>query len=137
MSTVPSPPSTPGALLCPRCGSVVREDQAWCLECGFAARTRVHPSPHWRLPLLATALALLALAAGIALALVLLLDNPESTPAAVTVTVPATTPQATVPTTPTTPSVTVPTTTTPTVVTTPTVPTPPPTTSPSGGAGAP
>lgn len=92
MSALLPPPTTPGALLCPRCGNALRDDQAWCLECGLAARTRIHPPPGWRGPIVATLLALALLAAGISLALVALLDEPEPTPAPTTVTVPATTP---------------------------------------------
>jgi hypothetical protein len=131
-------PTTPGALLCPRCGNTLREDQGWCLECGLAARTRVHPPPSWRLPVVLTCVLLALLAAGIAVALVTLLDTPESTPAPATVTVPAatapapTTPAATVPTT-TVPTTTVPATTVPTTPETPTTPT---TTSP-GAATSP
>jgi hypothetical protein len=115
MSAVRPSPPTPGALLCPRCGSALHDDQAWCLECGLAARTRVHPPPSWRLPILATCVALALLVAGIAFALVALLDEPEPTPAPATVTVPAATTPA--PPTPTVPQVTTPT-TTPTVPTT-------------------
>ena len=104
----PAVARTPGALLCPRCGNTLRDDQGWCLECGLAARTRVHPPPSWRVPVVLTCVLLALLAAGIAVALVTLLDTPESTPAPTTVTVPAaTTPR------PTTPSATVPTTTAP------------------------
>jgi hypothetical protein len=131
-------PTTPGALLCPRCGNTLRDDQSWCLECGLAARTRVHPPPGWRMPVALTCVLLALLAAGIAVALVTLLDTPESTPAPATVTVPAATapaptaPAATVPTT-TVPTTTVPTTGVPTTSTTPTTPT---TTSP-GAATSP
>lgn len=137
MSAVHQPPATTGTLLCPRCGNALREDQSWCLECGLAARTRVHPPPSWRLPILLTCALLALLAAGIAVALVTLLDTPESAPAPATVTVPAAAPAATAPaaTTPTTPAPaattpTVPTTSVPTTPATPTVPTTP--TTPSG-----
>lgn len=141
MSAVRPSPTTPGTLLCPRCGNTLRDDQSWCLECGLAARTRVHPPPSWRLPVVLTCVLLALLAAGIAVALVTLLDTPESTPAPATVTVPAatapvpTTPAATVPTT-TIPTTTVPTTTVPTTtVPTTSVPTTPTTpTTPSSGA---
>jgi hypothetical protein len=121
VSAVRPSPTTPGTFLCPRCGNTLRDDQGWCLECGLAARTRVHPPPSWRLPVLLTCIALALLAAGIAVALVTLLDRPESTPAPATVTLPAatapapTTPAATVPTTPAATTPTTPTTTTPTV----------------------
>ena len=132
MSAVHPPPATQGTLLCPRCGTALREDQSWCLECGLAARTRVHPPPSWRLPIVLTCVLLALLAAGIAVALVTLLDTPESTPPPATVTVQATaptTPAAPVPTTPATvPTTSVPTTSVPTTsvpsATTPTKTTP-------------
>lgn len=149
MSALRPSPTTPGALLCPRCGNTLRDDQAWCLECGLAARTRVHPAPNWRLPVIATLLALALLAAGIAFALVALLDEPEPTPAPQTVTAPAaapppaatTPPPAAAPTTPapaaTTPGATTPATTVPDAAT-PGTTTPPattPTPASRGGSG--
>ncbi|HET6447679.1 MAG TPA: hypothetical protein VFG31_01120 [Conexibacter sp.] len=119
MSALHPGPVEPGALLCPRCGSTLRGDQSWCLECGLAARTRIHPPPSWRIPIVLTCVLLALLAAGIAVALVTLLDTPESAPPPATVTVPATastptTPLATVPTpTPTVPPTSVPSATTP------------------------
>jgi hypothetical protein len=113
VTAVGRPPAShsAGTLLCPRCGAPLRDEQSWCLECGLAARTRVHPPPSWRLPIVLTCVLLALLAAGIAVALVTLLDTPESRPAATTVTAPAaaappvTSPPATsVPTVPTTPS---------------------------------
>jgi hypothetical protein len=139
VSAVDRPPAAPGTLLCPRCGSALREDQGWCLECGLAARTRVHPPPSWRWPVAVTGVLLALLAAGIAVALVTLLDTPESTPAPATVTAPA----AAAPPAASTPATNVPTTSTPaaTVPTVPTTTSPPPTTpgsttptTPSGGA---
>ncbi|HXE45509.1 MAG TPA: hypothetical protein VN635_09945 [Conexibacter sp.] len=116
MSAVQPPPTAPGALLCPRCSSTLHADQSWCLECGLATRTRIHPPPSWRLPVLLTCVVLALAAAAIAVGLVALVGNPSSTPApATTVTAPATTPTATTPlqtapaTTPTAPA-TVPTT---------------------------
>ena len=51
---------------CPRCGAYVAEQQDWCLRCGDAARTRLVPTPNWRLPLMlagiVAALALLVIA---------------------------------------------------------------------------
>lgn len=125
MTAVGRPPAASGTLLCPRCGSGLRDDQSWCLECGLAARTRVHPPPSWRVPVALTCVLLALLAAGIAVALVTLLDTPEPTPAPTTVTVPAASPPAaTVPTTA-APTATVPTTTSPATTT-------PGTTTPSG-----
>lgn len=118
MNAVRPSPTTPGTFLCPRCGNTLHDDQGWCLECGLAARTRIHPPPSWRVPVVLTCVALALLAAGIAVTLVTLLDTPESTPAPATVTVPAaTTPPATPTTsTPTTtaPAATAPTTSVPT-----------------------
>lgn len=131
MSVYGPAPVTPGAILCPRCGRALRSEQAWCLECGLAARTRIHPPPNWRLPIAVTLVLLTLLAAGIAVALVALLDTPESTPAPTTVTVPA--PAAPVPTpAPTTPSAVVPQTgtTVPGTATVPGTPTTPSTTAP-------
>lgn len=65
MSTAVEPPGTtaPGPIACPRCGAVLAPEQDWCLRCGAAARTRLVPTPNWRLPLaLAAVLAVLALA---------------------------------------------------------------------------
>jgi hypothetical protein len=93
---------------------VLRAEQGWCLECGLAARTRLHPPPRWRIPIATTLVLLALLAAGISLALVALLDNKQTATPAATVTVPATTPGA-----PTTsaPATTVPQTTTPSTTT--------------------
>lgn len=147
MSAAHPSPTAPGTFLCPRCGNTLHEDQSWCLECGLAARTRIHPPPSWRVPVLLTCIALALLAGGIAVALVTLLDTPESTPPAATVTVPAATtpvapapttvPQATAPTTP-APTTSVPTTAAP-GATAPASTTPPATTpssTQSGGASA-
>ena len=61
-ATAPAPAGT----ACPRCGAHLADDQAWCLNCGDAARTRLVPTPNWRLPLalaaVVAALALLAIA---------------------------------------------------------------------------
>jgi hypothetical protein len=149
VSAVRPSPTTPGTFLCPRCGNTLRDDQGWCLECGLAARTRIHPPPSWRVPVILTCVALALLAAGIAVALVTLLDTPQSTPAPATVTVPAataptTTPPAATATTTIAPQTTVPTTTGP-AATTPGTTTPPTATTthpgtttssaaPSGGA---
>ena len=54
----------PDAIACPRCGRPVGGDQAWCLDCGAAARTRLVPTPGWRAPLAIVAtLGVLAVAA--------------------------------------------------------------------------
>jgi hypothetical protein len=107
---------------CPRCGATVAGDQAWCLECGLAARTRLARTPNWRAPLVAAgAIGLAAMVALVVAFLVLTGDNaPLPTTAAPAATAPAVTTVA--PTTPTEPVATVPTTpgTTPTVPVVPT-----------------
>lgn len=57
----------PIPLRCPRCAADVAPEQDWCLVCGAAARTRLAPTPNWKLPV--TVLATIALLAGLALAL--------------------------------------------------------------------
>jgi uncharacterized paraquat-inducible protein A len=80
-----------GAIACPRCGATVAREQGWCLRCGVAARTRLVPTPNWRLPL-ALAAVLLVLALGVLAAAFVALTNDPGTPAggAATTTAPAT-----------------------------------------------
>jgi uncharacterized OB-fold protein len=48
---------------CPVCGADFEPRQNWCMECGVAARTRLAPTPDWRVPVLAIiAVELLSLA---------------------------------------------------------------------------
>jgi hypothetical protein len=117
-------PEPAAAIRCPRCQSPVAPDQDWCLECGAAARTRLAPTPNWRLPVAALALVAVLAGIGLAVAFVALTDDNTSKPAASTATAPAvaTEPTAAPPpttppsgaTTPTTPAIT---TTTPTATT--------------------
>jgi hypothetical protein len=127
VSATAAPPADGTA--CPRCGAHVAADQDWCLSCGDAARTRLVPTPNWRLPIaiaaIVCALALLAIAISF---LQLTRDDAPVTPtattappaattaappAATTAPPPATT-TATGATTTTTPGATSPATTTPT-----------------------
>lgn len=63
---------------CAHCGSSLRDDQEWCLECG-AARTLIHRPPDWRIAA-AVILAVVGLALlGLAVALVNLSSNADST----------------------------------------------------------
>jgi hypothetical protein len=66
--STPEPPQgrAPAPLRCPRCGADVGPEQDWCLECGAPARTRLAPTPNWRLPV--AAVAVVVLLAGVALA---------------------------------------------------------------------
>jgi hypothetical protein len=69
VSTPEPPPQgrAPAPLRCPRCGATVGPEQDWCLECGAPARTRLAPTPNWRLPV--AVVAVVVLLAGVALAL--------------------------------------------------------------------
>lgn len=87
----------PDAIACPRCGRPVGGDQAWCLECGAAARTRLVPAPGWRAPLaIAAALAVLVLAA-LTWGFVVLTSDDGGSGAGASPTTPATTAPATAP----------------------------------------
>jgi hypothetical protein len=136
------PPETPapaplpeGTIRCARCGTNVPPDADWCLECGLAARTRIAPTPRWKIPVAILGVLVALALAGLAVAFVDLTKDPE--PAAA----PATTAAPTVPPTapPTTPPVVTapPATTTTPPATAPTTPTTTPTTAPEGGAVAP
>jgi hypothetical protein len=104
------PPTEP-LTKCPRCSAPLEPDQDWCLRCGLAARTRLAPTPDWRIPLAAAIVAGLLGAGGLAFAFVeLTSDNgPVVTTTTTTATTPPTTTTATTPTT----TATTPTTTTP------------------------
>ncbi len=54
---------------CAQCGTELGEDQEWCLECG-AARTLIHRSPDWRIPVAIVAAVVLLVLGGVAIALV-------------------------------------------------------------------
>lgn len=86
----------PHAIACPRCGRPVGGDQAWCLECGAAARTRLVPAPGWRAPLaIAAAVALLVLAGLTWGFVVLTSDDTAGEGSPTTAPAPATTPATT------------------------------------------
>jgi hypothetical protein len=99
-ATPPAPPAdatAPGTIRCARCGALVPPDADWCLECGLAARTRVAPTPRWRIPLVAAAVvAALALAA-LAVAFVELTKDPQRPAAAQTTAPPTPAPVVTAP----------------------------------------
>jgi|HubBroStandDraft_2_1064218.scaffolds.fasta_scaffold02906_4 hypothetical protein len=63
ISTTPSVPP-PAGDACPLCGAPLHPEQAWCLNCGAAARTRLAASPSWKGPIGVFA-AVLALALGV------------------------------------------------------------------------
>ncbi len=85
----PASPPDPGRLRCARCNAEVADEQDWCLNCGFPARTVVARTPRWRVPVaLVATVAAVALAA-LAVAFVDLTEDPETVPAATTAPAPA------------------------------------------------
>ena len=46
----PGATPAPGTIACPRCATLIGPDQDWCLDCGAPARTRLAPTPNWRVP---------------------------------------------------------------------------------------
>ncbi len=119
------PPPAAGVERCPRCSSELHPDQDWCLECGAPARTRLAPTPNWRLPTVALAAVIAVAGAALAFAFVRLTGDDGPTPASTAPAVLDTTPP-----TPTAPPVTS-TLATPTATTTaPVAPSAPPATVP-------
>lgn len=91
---------------CPRCSATIAEQQDWCLECGAPARTRLAPTPNWRVPTIAIGAIVLIAGALLAFAFVKLTGDDGATPsqsAPVIATQPTTPPPAVVPTAPATP----------------------------------
>jgi hypothetical protein len=90
-----APPEAPpqAGTACPRCGAHIADEQDWCLRCGDAARTRLVPTPNWRLPIV-----LAAIVAGLALLVIaisfvqLTRDETPATPATATTPPPAAAP---------------------------------------------
>jgi hypothetical protein len=98
---------------CPLCAGDLREEQAWCLRCGAAARTRLAASPNWRVPVIALASAGVLALGVLAASLVKLAEEPPAPIATTqTVTEPPTTTTPGIPGS-TTPGTTTPGTTTP------------------------
>lgn len=62
-------------LRCPRCDATLHDEQSWCLECGAPARTRLAPSPNWRIPAVIVAAAIILATAALAFAFVRLTDD--------------------------------------------------------------
>ena len=82
----PPPPRPEGTIRCARCGADVPPDHDWCLECGLAARTRIAPTPRWRIPLLAAAIVSVLALAALAVAFVDLTEDPKTVGPATTAT---------------------------------------------------
>jgi hypothetical protein len=63
-ATPPAGAPAPAADACPRCGARLEPTQGWCLRCGAAARTRLVPTPGWKVPVaLVVAVVVVCLAA--------------------------------------------------------------------------
>ena len=88
MTTDPHAPP-PGTIACPRCGQPVGPDQDWCLNCGAAARTRLAPTPNWRLPIAGLALVVALAGVALAVAFVTLTGNSDTPSQTITTTAPA------------------------------------------------
>jgi hypothetical protein len=58
------------ATACPRCGAPLAATQEWCLRCGAAARTRLVPTPGWRVPVVVVAVVVTACIVALAWAFV-------------------------------------------------------------------
>jgi hypothetical protein len=58
------------AAACPRCGAPLAATQEWCLRCGAAARTRLVPTPSWRVPVVVVAVVVVACLVALAWAFV-------------------------------------------------------------------
>ena len=76
MTEVATPPP-PTERACPRCGASLAPDQEWCLSCGTAVRTRIAPTPRWRVPVVLVGTLLALIAAALILALVELSGDPQ------------------------------------------------------------
>jgi pyruvate/2-oxoglutarate dehydrogenase complex dihydrolipoamide acyltransferase (E2) component len=77
---------------CPLCGAPLHPEQAWCLSCGAAARTRLAASPAWRAPIVALVVVIVLALGVLAGSLVKLAGgSPAPSTQTTTVTVAATT----------------------------------------------
>ena len=124
-------PPTP--VVCPRCGNTVGAEQSWCLSCGAPARTRMRPTPNWRLPVATVAAVVLIVAGGTLGAFVALTTTGDDPVPAATTTVAPVAPAVPEPDPqPTAPAVTPTTPTTATTATTTSTPA-----APSGGTAVP
>lgn len=113
-------PREPPAVACARCGTPLREDQEWCLNCGAAAATRIAAPSGWRAPLAIVGGVVAIALAGLVIAFLAISDDSDQLTKLAQATATATAPAAGA-----TPAPTV------------TAPAPPPSASPAPGeAGA-
>ena len=54
---------------CMQCGGALADDQEWCLRCG-AARTLIHRTPDWRVPVAVVGIVVVLVLAGVLIALI-------------------------------------------------------------------
>jgi hypothetical protein len=87
----------PMPLRCPRCGAHVAPEQDWCLECGAPARTRLAPTPNWRLPIAVTAAVVVLALVALSIAFVALTRDDGTVPATTATTPPPAQPAETTP----------------------------------------
>lgn len=62
---------------CPRCGTLLRPEQDWCLNCGAAATTRVASPSGWRTPVAIVAAVLALALAGLVVAFLAVSDDSD------------------------------------------------------------
>ncbi|MTD47051.1 hypothetical protein GKE82_22865 [Conexibacter sp. W3-3-2] len=79
-----TPPLPPGTVRCPRCAAPVGPEQDWCLNCGAAARTRLAPTPNWRLPIAGLAAVVVVAVLALVVAFAALTDTDDGTVPGVT-----------------------------------------------------
>lgn len=70
---------------CLQCGAALATDQEWCLECG-AARTLVHRTPDWRVPVLVVGIVIALVLAGFLIVLINLSSDANRNTATITAT---------------------------------------------------
>jgi hypothetical protein len=140
VTTPQADPSAGSPARCPRCTTPLQPGQDWCVNCGYAATTRVVPPGNWRWPIIVVTVIFLLGLGGVAGAFVAASGDAQHV---TTTTLPAKTlpPTSTTPTAPAKPTTapattaTTPTATTPTTSTTAT-PTAPTTSTKAGGSAA-
>lgn len=88
--------SAPVQPRCPVCDAPLADEQNWCLECGAAARTRIAPTPRWRVATAVTVAAVVLALTAIGFAIDRLVggSSRSTTVTTQTVTAPTTTPPA-------------------------------------------
>ncbi len=92
-----APTPTPAPLpapACVRCGTPLREDQEWCLNCGAASATRIAAPSGWRAPLAIVGGVLAIALAGLVIAFLAISDDSDQLTKLAQATTATPTPQA-------------------------------------------